>query len=91
MDATDNSSLIGSLELELSKLAYRWRTASHRGNLDEAEEILQNYHATFARMWGLGWNGGSLLPDIELPEYLMPEYFVNYWKNKDLQRLERLV
>jgi len=71
-DVTDFFSAIDNLEGKLSYLAMNWRGM-------KAQEIVKKYHEVVQELWKLGWRGTTLLPDMELPDELMPEYFVAYW------------
>ncbi|MCP4542082.1 MAG: hypothetical protein GY832_33570 [Chloroflexi bacterium] len=72
---------IDSLERELSFLAYTWR-GLHSQEAEKAVEIVSKYHIVFAKLWDLGWDGEGLLPDSELPNDLMPSYYLEKWKIK---------
>jgi len=69
----ETGSEIDALEAKLSSLAYQWRKLRTTGHPAEADNVVQEYHAVFARLWQLGWDGEGLLPDSELPGELMPE------------------
>ena len=73
-----NDDEIISLERQLSHLAMKWR-ASHYEN---AEKIISEYHEVLSKLWNLDWKGENLLPDSELPDRLMPQYFLEFWRNK---------
>lgn len=79
----DKEKLIDKLELDLSHLAMKWRGADERGSKDEAAKFVQEYHDVMGQLWQLGWDGAGLLPDSELPDRLMPTYFLEYWAKKD--------
>ncbi len=72
---------IDSLEHELSLLAYTWRGLDSQES-EKAAEIVREYHMVFAKLWHLGWDGEGLLPDSELPNDLMPSYYLERWKIK---------
>jgi hypothetical protein len=69
------------LECELSSLAYTWRSLGSQESR-EAAGIVQKYHAVFAELWSLGWDGEGLLPDSELPNDLMPSHCLERWNIK---------
>jgi hypothetical protein len=72
---------VDSLERELSFLAYTWRGLGPQDS-EEASKVVQRYHEVFAELWELGWDGEGLLPDSELPDKLMPEYYLKRWREK---------
>ena len=74
--------LIEKLELSLAKLANEWRKHHSNNELDAAQLTVEEYHSVFIKLWKLGWDGEGLLPDSELPDNLMPEYFLERWKKK---------
>jgi hypothetical protein len=71
--------LIDSLEFQLANLANEWRKEHSQGHYQQGELIVKSYHKTMANLWELGWDGTGLLPDSELPNELMPDYFVKKW------------
>jgi len=73
-------------EAELAHLAYLWRGASQKGNTAEANTLVQQYHASCAELWSLGWRGKGMLPDEELPDESMPDYYMAYWKSEQTKR-----
>ena len=68
------------LELNLAKLANRWRKQHSDHQLKSAQATVEEYHSTFKRLWELGWDGEGLMPDSELPDDLMPEYYLARWR-----------
>lgn len=78
--------VIDQLELKLTALASRWRYLHSRQFFSEAETVVQEYHAIVAELWSLGWNGRGLPLDSELPDRLMPDYYVAYWHAKSQKR-----
>jgi hypothetical protein len=77
-----NSDLIDKLEIRLSKLSTEWRKVASESGRKEAEPIVNEYHKVMDELWMLGWDGGDLLPDSELPSELMPKYFLEKWRKK---------
>lgn len=75
------SPLFSACELILSGLSAFWRGHKHKGELEKAQHVVNDYHAVFDYLWQKGWRS-SLSPDAELPEELLPTYYVNYWNNK---------
>ncbi len=71
-EVTNFFSAIDNLEGKLSYLAMNWRGK-------KTQEIVKKYHEVVQELWNLGWRGTTLLPDMELPDELMPEYFIAYW------------
>ena len=80
---SNESELIDKLEVHLSQLATKWRSSHSQNELIDAAKIVEEYHEIMAQLWSLGWNGGDLLPDSELPDELMPKYFLEYWQRKN--------
>jgi hypothetical protein len=76
------------LYLQLSDLAVAWRKEHSRGSYDLAHRIVQYYHEALAKLWALGSRGEELLPEMELPENLMPQYFIDWWKRSSNSRFE---
>lgn len=70
---------IDTLERQLATLAYRWRSIPDALNAPEAQPVVLEYHAVMDQLWQQGWTGRGLLPDAELPDELMPQYFQDYW------------
>ena len=79
---SSESELIDKLEVHLSHLAMKWRSLHFQKELEDASKIVDQYHTTMDQLWSLGWDGGDLLPDSELPNELMPKYFLEYWQRK---------
>jgi hypothetical protein len=44
----------------------------------DADEIVQEYHAVMQQLWDLEWDA-NLDPEEELPDRLMPQYYIDYW------------
>lgn len=63
------------LEDRLGDLAGMWR-----GTYDE--KVVQEYHATMARLYELGWND-VLDMESELPDSLMPEEYLRRWESQN--------
>ena len=59
---------LNHLESYLGELAARWR-----GTWDQA--IVEEYHATLARLYELGWDG-RLDIESELPDRLLPKEYL---------------
>lgn len=74
--------LIEKLERQLARLANEWRKQHSISDLDAAQATVEEYHSIFMKLWELGWDGEGLLPDSELPDNLMPEYYFERWKKK---------
>jgi hypothetical protein len=72
--------LIENLELHLARLANQWREQHSRNQLKAAGATVEEYHSVFKKLWELGWEGEGLLPDSELPDNLMPEYYLARWR-----------
>ncbi|MBE7471980.1 MAG: hypothetical protein DPW09_26765 [Anaerolineae bacterium] len=72
--------LIDELELQLAKLANQWRRQHSDNQLDASQLTVKEYHLIFKRLWELGWDGEGLLPDSELPNDLMPKYYLERWR-----------
>lgn len=79
----EKEKLIDKLELDLAGLANRWRRTDVGGLKDEAAKAVQEYHEVMGQLWQLDWHGDDLMPDSELPDRLMPTYFLEYWAKKD--------
>ena len=79
MNIPENSKTIDDLEIELSNLAMKYRSAEE--NSTQHYDALNAYHTTFKELTKL--NGGikALDPDAELPDHLMPKEYVDYWLN----------
>lgn len=73
---------IDELEHRFGHLAMQWRGLHSRRKYKEAATVVEEYHSIFAQLWALGWDGGDLLPDEELPDELMPKYFIEKWRKK---------
>jgi len=75
-------SALDNLEGKLSYLAMHWRGVG-------AQELVKQYHKVVQELWDLGWRGTTLLPDSELPDRLMPRYFISYWINRKQEHNEK--
>jgi hypothetical protein len=75
-----SNELSQELEHRLGVLAMRWRSLHSAQNSEAAVEVVEEYHKVMGRLWALGWDGEGLLPDSELPDRLMPEYFLQRWR-----------
>lgn len=80
MSNSKDELLIDKLELRLAQLANQWRKEHSIGKVQTAKIIVDEYHLIFSNLWALGWNGEGLLPDSELPDEIMPEYYIEKWK-----------
>lgn len=78
----EDEALIDKLEHNLGVLAMQWRSLYLKEKENEEAIIIEEYHVTFAKLWALGWDGGDLLPDSELPDELMPKYYLDKWRRK---------
>ncbi len=79
----EQDKVINELVHRLGYLAMQWRGLYLRERPKEETKVIEEYHSIFKQLWALGWDGGDLLPDGELPDELMPKYFVEKWrKNK---------
>jgi hypothetical protein len=76
------SEMIDALESRLCNLAYYWRGKHSTGAYEAASKIVDEYHATMAELWSLGGHGEGLTPDEELPDELMPDYWLEWWGRK---------
>ncbi len=65
--------VLRELEFHLCDLAGIWRTKW--GSPQRQEEIVQEYHATMAKLYSLGWDGW-LDMECKLPKRLMPEEYL---------------
>lgn len=61
------------LEIHVCDLAGAWRESW--GDPHHQEEIVDEYHATIAKLYSLGWEG-TLDVECELPEELMPDEYM---------------
>jgi hypothetical protein len=61
----------------LGNLAAEWR-AVYRG-IDKQDEIVAEYHAILKKMYDKGWRS-YLDVDSELPDSLMPDFYLNMYK-----------
>lgn len=77
-----SSDKINSLEIRLYELAGQWRKFHSQSKFDEASLIVDEYLKTMNALWKLGWRGDDMLPTGELPDRLMPKYFLEYWRKK---------
>jgi dimeric dUTPase (all-alpha-NTP-PPase superfamily) len=80
---TKEQEKIGKLEVHLSHLATKWRSLGSQEKTEDACKIVEEYATTMDQLWSLGWDGGDLLPDSELPDELMPKYFLEYWQRQN--------
>jgi hypothetical protein len=78
---TDDANTINALERRLSHLAMNWRSFHSRHRFDDAEKAVLEYHRILSELWNLGWDGGDLPPDAELPDELMPKYYLDKWRH----------
>ena len=69
-------------EAMLGRLAARWRSTNQSGETDQSKRLLVAYHEMVHFLWTKGWRGNHLLPEEELPNELMPAYFVEHWKSR---------
>jgi hypothetical protein len=71
---------IKKLEIELGNLAGQWRYHHSLKDFEQATHIVEKYSKTMENLWDQGWHGDDLLPTEELPDRLMPKYFLEYWQ-----------
>ncbi|WP_028935365.1 hypothetical protein [Pseudonocardia spinosispora] len=81
--------MIDALEEKLSELASLWRSARHRGDPAEELTLRREYHATLKDLWDRGWRGEEMYVDMELPDEFMPDYYLQYNNQQDLQQWEQ--
>src|SRR4051812_41958712 len=86
MDKPDNRQAIDDLVRQLFTFAQEWRTTHALGRYAEADVAVQHYHAILAELWNLDWDA-DLHPEEELPDELMPAYYIAYWEQ--YRRLQR--
>ena len=60
----------------------QWRGLYLKGRPEEEAAVIEEYHSVFAQLWASGWDGEGLLPDEELPDELMPKYYIEKWQKK---------
>ena len=77
---TENNNINSIEEKELSDLAFQWRFYHSQIKYAEASAIVDKYHEAMAKFWKTGWRGDYLPLDAELPDELMPKYFLEYWQ-----------
>lgn len=75
--STDQFKLIEELVNRLSDLAMEWRSKPQHD-----PKIVDQYHSTMDQLWTLGWDGRTLAVDSQLPDRLMPKYFLEHWQRK---------
>ncbi len=68
--------MLKRMEASLSELAMYWRGSDDD---EEAEQIVQNYQALLRCMVAMGFHQ-SLLVEAELPDELMPQEYVDLFK-----------
>lgn len=68
-------------EVALGSLAGRWRYEKSHGQMENAHQISQIYQELFEYLWLQGFRG-NMFPDAELPEELMPSYYIDYWRSR---------
>jgi hypothetical protein len=76
--------LIDELERELTGLAMHWRSFHRQGLFQEAKDTVEKYLIIFQKLWDLEWIGTNLPPDSELPDELMPQYFLEFWEKRGI-------
>ncbi|MCC6298426.1 MAG: hypothetical protein IT314_03955 [Anaerolineales bacterium] len=74
---TDQAELIKELEHRLSNIAMEWRSKPQ-----DDLKLVEEYSSTMDQLWKLGWDGSTLSLDAQLPDGLMPKYFLEYWQRK---------
>lgn len=67
------------LETQLGRLSMMYRSESTE---NATKKIIEHYHETYYKMVKLNKGIIALDPDAELPDYLMPKEYVEYWLNK---------
>ena len=63
----------------LGELAAYWRMVKDFEN--QATSAVNAYHKLFDLLWSQGFRG-DMFPDAELPQELMPSYYIDYWRSK---------
>jgi len=63
----------------LGELAALWR--STKESPDQAKNVVKTYHDLFGLLWLRGFRG-DMFPEAELPDDLMPKYYLEYWQIK---------
>lgn len=63
------------LYFKLGELAGEWGET-------KSDAVVQTYHTVLKSLFELGWDG-YLLPDEELPEELMPDWYLEYYKAQE--------
>ena len=63
----------------LGELAAIWRSV--KGDQGQATNAISAYHKLFELLWSRGFRG-DMFPECELPEGLMPSYYIDYWRGK---------
>ncbi len=79
---TNQAELILQLELRLSDLAMEWRSFPE-DKIEESITRVEKYHSIMDQLWALGWDGRTLPLDSQLPDEIMPKYFLEYWQKKN--------
>lgn len=78
MPHTPENAVIRSYITQLAYYAALWRGRQRQHQSHEAQQAIQQYHAVMELLWALPWEA-DLDPDEELPDDLMPLYYINYW------------
>lgn len=63
----------------LGELAAYWRSVKDHHN--QATIAINAYHKLFDLLWSQGFRG-DMFPEAELPNDLMPSYYIDYWRSK---------
>jgi hypothetical protein len=78
----NNLNEIDQLANKLASLATLWRSTHSRQQIEQANQVVRQYHSVMKQLWDLGWRGDDLLPDAELPNQLMPNFYISHWDIK---------
>lgn len=82
MNNTTSQRQVRMLEDRLSELAFEWRSTQVRKEEERVGHTVRAYHAIVEQLWLLGWDANLDASD-ELPEELMPQSYLTYWKKKN--------
>lgn len=80
MDNTMNG-ITDRLIRSLSDLASVYRGLCRQGDTAGVERTVAAYHAVMAVLWELPWDRNLDVME-ELPDTLMPTYYIEYWQER---------